>query len=52
MVMSLDWTTVSFGGGKKVPLDGAIFVVDDVGCDPDGVLLELRKRRKKRQNGK
>jgi len=34
-----------------VPLDGAISVVDDVGCDPDGVCLELRSRRQKRQNG-
>ena len=28
-----------FGG---VPLDGAISVADDIECDPDGLLSELR----------
>ena len=39
-------------GEGVVPYDGAVSVVNDVGVDSDGVLLEWRRRREKRQNGK
>ena len=40
------------GDAGVVPHDGVVSVVNDVQVDPDGVLLEWRRRREKRQNGK